>query len=154
MTTFDARPEPEYKPHRIDFHTKATGRPMFLIIPATDAFTLIDQLRYLLFAEDCNYVLDSVRILEERTPDDAGGQNVTDLYLCDRRKNAGCNGTVCFYDGVTPLCHATTDPACAVTGADGEPIRIKPFDHDTIQGDEGRLYHAEAADAAGAANNL
>lgn len=74
---------------------------------------------------------------------------MTDLYLCDRRKNAGCRGTVCFYDGVTPLCYATTDPACAVTDADGEPVRVS-IRRDAIIGDEGRLSHAEAADAPGA----
>lgn len=51
------------KMHRVDFHSKRNGAPVFLIIPATDAFTLISQLRYLLFAEDCEYILDGVRIV-------------------------------------------------------------------------------------------
>ena len=51
------------KLHRIDFHSKRSGAPVFLIIPAVDAFDLIDRLRYLLFAEDCEYILDGVRIV-------------------------------------------------------------------------------------------
>ena len=51
------------KLHRIDFHNKRSGAPVFLIIPAADAFELINQLRYLLFAEDCEYILDGVRIV-------------------------------------------------------------------------------------------
>lgn len=73
MTDCRAKQEPEYKLHRIDFHAKTTGVPLFLVIPATDAFTLIDQLRFLLFAEDCQYVLDSVRIIENKAPGDAAG---------------------------------------------------------------------------------
>lgn len=73
MDLRDSR-QPEYKLHRIDFHTKTTGAPLFLIVPATDAFTLIDQLRFLLFAEDCNYVLDSVRIIGDGAPENAGGR--------------------------------------------------------------------------------
>lgn len=51
------------KLHRIDFHNKRSGAPVFLIIPAVDAFDLIDRLRYLLFGEDCEYILDGVRIV-------------------------------------------------------------------------------------------
>lgn len=51
------------KLHRVDFHSKRNGASVFLIIPAVDAFDLIDQLRYLLFAEDCEYILDGVRIV-------------------------------------------------------------------------------------------
>lgn len=51
------------KLHRIDFHNKRSGAPVFLIIPTADAFELINQLRYLLFAEDCEYILDGVRIV-------------------------------------------------------------------------------------------
>lgn len=75
MDLRDSR-QPEYKLHRIDFHSKRNGAQVFLIVPATDAFTLIDQLRFLLFAEDCEYVLDGVRILGDKAPDapgDVGG---------------------------------------------------------------------------------
>ena len=57
--------EPKKKLHRIDFHSKTNGASVFLIVPATDAFTLIEDLRYLLFAYNCAYVLDGVRILNE-----------------------------------------------------------------------------------------
>lgn len=60
MYQTDERP---MKLHRIDFHNKRNGSPVFLIIPAADAFELINQLRYLLFAEDCEYILDGVRIV-------------------------------------------------------------------------------------------
>lgn len=76
------------------------------------------------------------------------------LYLCDRRKNAGCRGTACFYDGVTPLCFATNDPACAVTDADGEPIRVTGRRKDAIMGDEGRFEHAQAANDSGPAGDI
>lgn len=57
------------KMHRVDFHAKRTGSPIFLIVPAEDDFTLIDQLRFLLFADDCEYVLDGVRILDGCKPE-------------------------------------------------------------------------------------
>ena len=50
------------------------------------------------------------------------------LYLCDPRKNAHCSGTVCFYrdEALWHWCMATDDPACAITGPEGEPLAICP----------------------------
>lgn len=53
-------------------------------------------------------------------------QHLDGLYLCDPNKNSTRNGTVCFYrdDCLYHLRAITSDPACAMEGPDGEPIRV------------------------------
>lgn len=73
------------------------------------------------------------------------GEGMADLYLCDPGKNSGCRGTVCFYDDscLWHWCALTNDPACAVTGPDGEPVRVA-YGSPMIYGDRmeprGMLY--------------
>lgn len=88
------------------------------------------------------------------------------LYLCDPRKNAHCRGTLCFYrdEALWHWCMATDDPACAITGPEGEPLAICPEALDgMILRDKlephGLLYergreHAQTADDGGAAGDL
>ena len=85
-----------------------------------------------------------------------------ELYLCDPRINCTCNGTVCFYgDGPHPYCFTTNDPACAVTGPEGGPLRA-----DIKIGPDGQVWNltlnikkrretdAKAEDAAGTAGDI
>ena len=88
------------------------------------------------------------------------------LYLCDPRKNSACRGTVCFYGkGPFRRCFACTDPACALTGAEGEPLEIDQQEwRETCvcvdkREPQGPIYErgaedAQAEDAAGAAGDL
>lgn len=44
-----------------------------------------------------------------------------ELYLCDPEKNKKCTKEMCYIHG--ELCSSTTDPHCAFTNANGEPIK-------------------------------